>query len=72
VLVQLHDRTDPEHGDRYTVKRYTSEKATDADGTWRHVRITLKPNNPAFQPIELTTDDEERVRVVAEVVEVLR
>lgn len=71
VLVVLHDRVDPEHGERFTVKRYFSEKAMAEDGTWRHVRIALKPNNPAFEPIELTTDDEGTVTVVAELVEVL-
>jgi SOS-response transcriptional repressor LexA len=46
-------------------------KATSDDGTWRHVKITLKPNNPAFEAIILTSDDEASVRVVAELVEVL-
>jgi hypothetical protein len=71
VLVQLLDAADPETGQRYTVKRYESEKAASEDGTWRHVRVTLKPNNPAFEPIVLTAEDEESVRVVAEVVAVL-
>jgi SOS-response transcriptional repressor LexA len=71
VLVQLRDQVDPESGERYTVKRYSSDKSTDADGTWRHVKVTLKPNNPAFAPIELTTDDEGTVAVAAELVAVL-
>jgi SOS-response transcriptional repressor LexA len=71
VLVQLHDQSDPEHGERFTVKMYFSEKAASDEGSWRHVKITLRPNNADFQPIELTTDDEEAVNVVAEVVEVL-
>ena len=71
VLVQLRDSKDPETGERYTVKRYQSEKVNAQDETWRHSRITLHPNNPAFQPIILTSDDEESVHVVAEVVEVL-
>ncbi len=49
VLVQLRDSPDPETGERYTVKRYESEKVTAEDGTWRHLKITLKPNNPDFQ-----------------------
>jgi hypothetical protein len=72
VLVQLREASDPETGGRYTVKRYTSEKATSEDGTWRHVRITLKPNNRDFEPIEFTTDDEGNVGVIAEMLEVLR
>ena len=72
VLVQMRDDTDPESGQRYTVKRYGSEKAADGD-SWRHTRISLDPINPDFQPIVLTgTDtDDGQFQVVAEVVEVL-
>ena len=59
VLVQLRDQVDPESGERYTVKKYSSEKSASSDGTWRHVKVTLKPANSAFRPIELTTDDED-------------
>lgn len=71
VLVQLRDAADPETGERYTVKRYQSEKAVSDEGTWRHVRITLRPINAAYEPIELTCDDEDAVQVIAEVLEVL-
>jgi hypothetical protein len=37
VLVQLRDATDPETGERYTVKRYESEKTETP--LWRHARI---------------------------------
>jgi len=70
VLVQLRDTTDPETGQRYTVKRYASEKAAGGDG-WRHTVITLKPVNPSFEPIVLTGADEGHLRVIAEVLEVL-
>ena len=70
VLVQLRDATDPDTGQRFTVKRYRSERTADADG-WRHVRITLEPTNPDFEPIELTVDDEDSVAVVAELIEAL-
>jgi type I restriction enzyme R subunit len=70
VLVQLRDATDPDNGERYTVKRYLSEKVTAGD-SWRHARITLKPINPDFQPIELTGAEEGELQVVAELVEVL-
>ncbi len=72
VLVQLHDSPDPETGERYTVKRYESEKVTAEDGAWRHLKITLKPNNPDFKSIELTCEDEGDVQVIAEMLEVLR
>jgi len=71
VLVQLRDSTDPETGERYTVKRYESEKVTAEDGTWRHLKITLKPNNPDFPKIELTCEDEGSVQVIAEMLEVV-
>ena len=70
VLVQLRDAIDLDNGERYTVKRYQSEKVTDGD-SWRHTRITLKPINPDFQPIELTGAEEGELQVVAELVEVL-
>jgi type I restriction enzyme R subunit len=70
VLVQLRDGADPETGERYTVKRYESEKATGED-SWRHTKIILKPFNPRFAPIILDGIDEAQVRVIAEVVDVL-
>lgn len=71
VLVQLRDASDPETGQRYTVKRYESEKAAKGD-SWRHERITLKPANPDFDPIVLTGADVGELQVIAELVEVLR
>jgi len=71
VLVQLRDATDPETGERYTVKRYESEKVASDDGSWRHAEITLEPVNPEFQPIALVPEEGERLQVVAEFVEVL-
>jgi type I restriction enzyme R subunit len=70
VLAQLRDTTDPETGQRYTVKRYESEKEKSGR-SWRHTRITLKPLNPDFEPIVLTCADEAQLQVIAEVVEVL-
>ena len=70
VLVQLRDAIDPDTGQRFTVKRYRSEKTADEDG-WRHVRIVLEPVNAEFTPIELKTEDEDSVAVVAELVEVI-
>ena len=70
VLVQLRDATDPETGQRYTVKRYKSQKAMQGD-SWRHEKITLEPVNPDFEPIVLTGADEDVPQVIAELVEVL-
>lgn len=71
VLAQLRSERDPESGERYTIKRYESEKTTEPDGTWRHVTVTLHPLNRDFQPIVLTTEDEGSVAVIAELVGVL-
>jgi SOS-response transcriptional repressor LexA len=68
--VQLRDATDPETGERYTLKQYESEKETHGD-SWRHSKITLKPINRDFQPIVLSAEDEHQLQVVAELVEVL-
>jgi SOS-response transcriptional repressor LexA len=70
VLVQLRDAADPESGERYTVKRYESEKAKHGD-SWRHTRIILKPVTPDYEPIILTGADEGQLQVIAEVLEVL-
>jgi hypothetical protein len=70
VLVQLRDATDPESGERYTIKRYESEKTSQGD-LWHHARITLKPVNPMFPPIEIADDDEDRLQVIAECIDVL-
>ena len=70
VLVRMRDDTDPESGQRYTVKRYRSEKVADGD-SWRHTRISLNPINTDFQPIVLTNAEEGQFQVIAEVVEVL-
>jgi type I restriction enzyme R subunit len=70
VLVQLRDTADTETGERYTVKRYESQKAREGD-TWRHERIILKPLNPAFEPIILAGEDKRTLQVVAELIDVL-
>jgi SOS-response transcriptional repressor LexA len=70
VLVQMRDAIDPESGERYTVKRYESEKVRD-DSSWHHAKITLKPINPSFEAIELSDAEEGQVQVIAECIEVL-
>ena len=70
VLGQLRDAVDPDTGQRFTVKRYRSEKTVDEDD-WRHVRIMLESVNPVFMPIELKIEDKGSVAVVADMVEVI-
>lgn len=67
VLVEALD-----HGgnDRYTVKRYRSEKQESDGGEWSHQRIRLEPLNPAFAAWDLNPE-EDRYRILAEFVQVL-
>ncbi len=67
VLVEALD-----HGgnDRYTVKRYHSEKKHDPAGEWAHGRIRLEPLNPEFESWDLAPK-EDRYRILAEFVQVL-
>ncbi len=57
-------------GDRYTVKRYHSEKRQNDAGEWAHERIRLEPLNPAFEAWDLDPQ-EDRYRILAEFVAVL-
>jgi len=68
VLVENYAESE-EGGQRYTVKRYRSEKVYHEDGTWAHERIIMEPLNPEFESWELTGDDQ--CRVIAEFVRVL-
>lgn len=56
--------------DRYTVKRYRSEKRQEESGEWSHARITLEALNPEFESWDLDPE-EERFRIIAEFVRVL-
>ena len=56
--------------DRYTVKRYRSEKRENAAGEWSHQRICLEPLNPAFAAWDLNPE-EDRYRILAEFVQLL-
>ena len=74
VVVQHRSIADPETGGRYTVKVYSSEKAGDEDGGWRHTRVTLSPDSdrPEFEPIVIELGaDHEGFSVVAEMLTVL-
>lgn len=56
--------------DRYTVKRYVSQKRQSPDGTWSHDRIRLEALNPEFESWDLDPE-EDRYRVLAEFIQVL-
>ncbi|MGA2184843.1 MAG: S24 family peptidase [Bryobacteraceae bacterium] len=55
---------------RYTVKRYRSEKASRTDGEWRHTRVRLESLNPDYPSWDLDPN-EEKYRIVAEFERVL-
>lgn len=67
VLVESLGRGE---NDRYTVKRYRSEKVRSEDGSWAHQRIRLEALNPDFESWDLNPE-EDRYRIVAEFVRVL-
>ncbi|WP_290632991.1 S24 family peptidase, partial [Aquisalimonas sp.] len=73
VLVSHRDIQDDDTGERYTLKRYRSEKAAGDDGEWYHTRIVLKPESRLFgyQDIELTEDVATELRVIGELVTTL-
>lgn len=68
VLVESRQVADQETNQKYTVKRYHSEKEQLPDGTWRHKRIVLSPDNNEFESIILENVSEGDLRVVAEFV----
>ncbi|MEY3205408.1 MAG: hypothetical protein RLZZ21_1739 [Planctomycetota bacterium] len=71
VLVQLGADGAGEHGGRFTVKKYHSEKTVTADG-WRHDRIQLLPVNPVFEPIGIEAEDAVDIVIVGELSQTVR
>ncbi len=74
VVAQHRSIDDAETGGGFTVKKYHSEKVLEADGVgWTHQRITLSPESTdcSFLPIVLVPEDQDEVRVLAELVVVL-
>ncbi len=71
VLAQHQESYDPDTGGAYSIKRYSSEKVTTDDGSWRHEKITLTPLNPEYSSIVLEENDGDECKVVAEFVRVL-
>ena len=71
VLVESRLVSDPETHQRYTVKRYYSEKEYFKDSTWKHKKITLSPDNKEFKDIVLINVSGDDFHVVAEFIAVL-
>jgi len=71
VLVESRQVTDQETNQKFTIKRYRSEKKKHEGDQWRHRRIILSPDNKEFDDIVLKDVSEEDFRVVAEFISVL-
>lgn len=71
VLAQHHSIFDPETGGSYTVKKYTSKKKYQADETWGHEEIVLKPLSKAYEPIVISAEQAADFKVIAEFVSVI-
>jgi hypothetical protein len=71
VLVECHLISDPETTRQFTIKRYKSEKEFFDDGTWRHKKIILSPDNKDFKDIVLEDVPAVEFRVIAELVAIL-
>lgn len=70
VLAQHRSIDDPETGGSYTVKEYSSDFVIDGSNE-RKGTVTLRPHNPSFEPIVLTSTVEDDVTVVASLVRLL-
>lgn len=71
VLVESRQVTDPETNQKFTVKRYQSEKEYHDDDTWEHKKIILSPDNKKFDNIILENVSEDDFSIVAEFVKKL-
>ena len=73
VVAEHHSIDCPDTGGRYTVKVYHSDKQLSADGDLLNTRITLSPDTttPGYEPMVITPEEGDAVRVVAELLVVL-
>ncbi len=59
MLVKHSGVLDPDTNAQFTVKRYESERLYDESGIPQHVKITLHPLNPDYEPIVIENIQEE-------------
>jgi len=73
VLASHREIADADIGGHYTVKVYESKKKNLSDGTWWHTSITLRPDSslPEYEPIVLSEEQAEDLRIIGELVAVL-
>jgi len=72
VLAESRQVTDPETNQKFTIKRYRSEKEKLKDDQWRHKKIVLSPDNKVFKDIVLENVTGDDFRVAAEFIEVIK
>lgn len=72
VLVESRLVTDPETNQKFTVKRYKSEKENLDNSQWQHKRIILMPDNNQFKDIILENVNADDFKVVAEFIEEIK
>jgi len=73
VLASHREIADTDTSGHYTVKIYESTKENLGDGSWRHSSIILRPDSylPGYEPVVLSEEQAENLRVVGELVAVL-
>lgn len=73
VLAQHREIQDTDLGGHFTLKRYHSEKEMTPDGTWRHIRIVLRPESDreGYEPIVFEQTEEPELQVIAELIGVI-
>lgn len=73
VLVSHREISDTDTSGHFTVKIYRSSKVHREDGTWQHSSIALYPDSylSVYEPIVLSGEQAEDLRVVGELVAVL-
>jgi predicted helicase len=72
VLAESRLVSDHETNQKFTVKRYRSEKEySGEDGLWSHKRIILSPDNKDFEDIILENASENDFKIVAEFISVV-
>ena len=67
-MVESRQVSDPESYQRYTIKRYRSKKVFLPDGSWKHEKIILSPDNMDFDDIVLQDVKDTEFKVIAEFV----
>lgn len=71
VLAQHRGYFDEDNAGAYSIKEYSSEKSYNDDGSWQHESITLRPFNPAYEPIRIDAEDAESFAIIGEFVGVV-